>query len=166
LSVIASLIAIGGVAFGLYKALTAGGGTASASSEAKQIVGFHQVTNRMCDENLRALGRAVPEAHSEVQLLAFLSRGVGWGVNDLESVTAPVSVTETFAEEIHLRSEVEDALLEEQRAGETGDRSRKSEAVGLITTVEESAVRLDHEMGLRQCGAILPREVRRAIGVG
>ena len=165
LGVIASVIAIGGVTLGIYKALTASGDSASAASEAKQVVAFHQVANRICEENQQALERAVPEANSRVQLLAFLSRGTGWGINDLESVTAPPSLAAAFTEEISLRRTIEEALLEQQQAGETGDLVSKAEAVGAIGAAEEAGTEVDHELGLRNCSPVLPSKVRRATGV-
>lgn len=164
LGVIASVIAIGGVTLGIYRALTAGGDSAPAASEANQIVAFHQVTNRICEENQQALERAVPEATSRVQLLAFLSRGIGWGINDLESVTAPPSLAAAFTEEISLRRAIEEALLEQQQAGETGDLVSKARAIGAIGAAEETAAEVDHELGLRKCASVLPSRVKGAIG--
>lgn len=165
LSVIASLIAIGGAGFGLYKALASGDDSAPASSEAKQVISFHQLANRICTENQQALERALPEARSRVQLLAFLSRGTGWGVNDLEGVTAPASLASPFGKEISLRQSIEEALLEVQRAGETGELASQAEAMQAVASAEETAAEVDHELGLRQCAPILPSKVRRAINV-
>jgi hypothetical protein len=160
------LIAIGSLALTLYKTLGTTGKSPSGASEAKQIVGFHQVSNRICTENQQALERALPEAHLRVQLLAFLSRGTEWGINDLKGVTAPTSLAEGFAKEISMRRRIEEALLEVQRAGETGDLAAESEAVGAVDSAEEVAAEVDHELGLRRCAPVLPGKVRRAIDVG
>jgi hypothetical protein len=160
LGVIASLIAI----FGAIKALEPEYST-SATAEAKEIVGFHQVTNRICVENHQALERALPEAHSKVQLLAFLSRGTGWGINDLESVTAPPSLADHFDEEIALRRGIQANILELQRAGETGDLESKAKAAVAIVAEEGAATETDHELGLRRCASVLPPKVRKAIEI-
>jgi hypothetical protein len=166
LGVIASLIAIGGLGLAAREALTGGSGRASAGVEAKQIVGFRQVTDRICAENQAALVRALSEAHSGVQLLSFLSRGTGWGINDLEGVTAPESLVPPFLDEIDARRRVQEALLNVQRAGEIGDRAARAEAVSEVD-VEERAIReTGRELGLRRCAPVLPSHVRRAIDVG
>jgi hypothetical protein len=162
---VASLIAIGGLGFTVYKALNDGGGEASAAVEAKQLVAFHQVTDRICAENQQALERALPEARLRVQLLAFISRGTGWGVNDLESVTAPASLAARFPEEASLRTDVQNAVLELQRADETGDRQSKADALAAIGAAESAATEVEHQLGLRRCAPVLPPRVRRTIGV-
>jgi hypothetical protein len=161
LGTIASVIAIIQFGTGAFKS----GDHTSATAEAKQIVAFHQVSNRICTENQQDLERAVPEAHSRVQLLAFLSRGVGWGVNDLESVTAPPSLAGPFAEEIAMRQKLQADLLELQRTSELGDLESKEQAGAAIAGAEESAREIEHELGLRRCAPMLPNKVRREIGV-
>lgn len=165
LSVTASLIAISGLGFAALKTLTANGSGASTTTEAKQIVSFRQLANSICAENQGALEKALPESHSGVQLLAFLSRGTGWGINDLEGVTAPASLATPFSEEIGVRRHIGQTLLELQRARETGDLIAKSEAVGALASSEESAATLDRELGLRRCAPVLPLNVKEAIDV-
>jgi hypothetical protein len=161
---VASVIAIAIVAFGLFKLLKPDH-SISATAEAKQVVGFHQVTNSICAENQQALERAVPEAHSTVQLIGFLVRGVGWGVNDLEGVTAPASVAGAFAEEIANRKQMQGDLLELQSARETGDLETRAQVATEIAGAEASALEREHELGLRRCAPVLPSNVRRAIDV-
>jgi hypothetical protein len=165
LGVIASLIAIVGAGIGLFEALGTSDGHASSATEAKQIVSFHQLANRICIENQRDLEQALPEARSEVQLLAFLSRGTGWGINDLEGVTAATALAAAFAEELAIRGRLKQALLEVQRAGETGELPGKAEAIELIASLEERATELDRELRLRRCAPVLPHDVKEEIGV-
>jgi hypothetical protein len=139
------------------------GGPASPPFEGKQIVAFRQLSNRICTENHEELEQALPEAHSRVQLLAYLSRGTGWGINDLESVTAPISLTEHFTEEIAVRRQIEEALLDIQRAGETGELAVKSAAIGEVVSAEDAAREVNRELGLRRCAPVLPAKVRSAI---
>jgi hypothetical protein len=164
LGAVASLIAIGGLGFAALKALTTGD-SASATVEAKQLIGFRQVADRICVENRQALERALPEARSGVQLLSFLSRGTGWGINDLEGVTAPASLAGPFADEIGVRRRIQEALLEVQHAGETGERTVKAEAVAAVYAAEEAASEVGDELGLEKCSPVLPAKVRRAIDV-
>lgn len=166
LSVIASLIAIGGLTFAVYGAAVGDDDPDSTPFEAKQVVAFRQLSNRICTENREALEQAVPEAHSRIQLLAFLARGTGWGVNDLESVTAPASVADHFTEEIVLRRRIKEGLLDMQRAGETGDLVAKSEAMAMIVSAEELASETNRELGLRRCAPVLPPRAKEAIDVG
>jgi hypothetical protein len=166
LGVAASLITLGGAAVAIYAAVSSGGSDASPTTEAKQIVSFHQLANRICVENGQDLEQALPEAHSRVQLLGYLSRGTGWGINDLEGVTPPAKFASAFTEELALRSRIKQTLLEVQRAGETGELSAKAEAVGSIDSLEEQATDLNHELGLRRCAPVLPRKVKEAIDVG
>jgi hypothetical protein len=166
LGVVASLITILALGFGIYRTQTGSKDSVSASSEAKQMVAFHQWTNRICTENQMALSRAVPEAHSRVQLLAFLARGTGWGINDLESVVPPESLKDRFPDEISVRQQIQEALLDIQRAGETGDLAAKSEAAAAVGSAEEAAAQVDREMGLRRCAPVLPTEVKGAISLG
>jgi hypothetical protein len=138
----------------------------AAVIEAKEIVSFHQLGNRICVENHEALEQALPEAHSRIQLLDFLSRGTGWGINDLEGTTPPTSLAGRYTEEIAVRKQVQGALLEIQRAGETGDLVTRSEAVATLDSAEDEASELGHELGLRRCSRVLPSKTRRAIDVG
>jgi hypothetical protein len=165
LSVIASLIAIGGLAFAIYKATTGNKDPESTPFEAKRIVAFRQLSNRICTENRVALEQALPEAHSRIQLLAFLSRGTGWGINDLESVTAPASVAEHFTEEIALRRRIRKSLLDTQRASETGELAAKSDAMARIVSAEEAATKTNRELGLRRCAPVLPVRAKKAVGI-
>jgi hypothetical protein len=161
LGAVASLIAIIQFGSSVFKSSD----HTSARAEAKQIVAFHQVTNRMCTENQQDLERALSETHRRVELLGFLSRGVGWGINDLESVTAPPSLAGPFAEEIAMRQKLQGDLLELQRSSEIGDLESKEQAGAAIAGGEESARELEHELGLRRCAPMLPTKVRLVIGV-
>jgi hypothetical protein len=102
---------------------------------------------------------------SRDQRLAFLGRGTAWGINDLKSVTAPASLAERFIEEISLRRRIEDALLDVQRTSETGEHAAGSEAIAVVDSVEESALELNHELGLQRCALVLPARARKAIEV-
>jgi hypothetical protein len=161
---VASVITIVGVGFAAFK-LPKPDHSVPATAESKQVVSFRQVTNRMCVENQWALKRALLEAQPKVQLLAFLSRGTGWGVNDLESVSAPASLADQLSSEIAIRRRVQGDLLEIQHAGETGDLEAKAQAEAAIAGAETSAVEVEHELGLRRCAPVLPAKVRRAAGV-
>jgi hypothetical protein len=124
-------------------------------------IGFQQLANRI----YHALDPALPESHSKVQLLAFLSRGTGWGINDLEGVTAPPSLTDQFREEIAQRRRIREGPLELQRAGEMGDLRSRAAATVALAAGEEAAFKTDHELGLRRCSPVLPPRVWSAIGV-
>lgn len=162
LGVVASLITIGVVGLGIYQAQTKSESSLSPSAEAKQVISFHQVTIRICAENQGDLERARLQAHSDIQLLAFLFRGTGWGINDLEGVTPPATLAESFTEEISVRDRIRKALLEVQSAREMGNAAAQARALVVIDSAERAAVEAAHALGLRGCAPVLPETARRA----
>jgi hypothetical protein len=163
LGVVASLIAIGGLGFAVWKALSADGRKTSATVEAKQIGSFHQLVNQICTENRQALKRAVPEARSGMQLLTFLSRATRRGVNDLEGVTAPASLAAHFAAELDVRRQIQEALLKVQSAEETGDGWELIDADRAIGSAEKASFEIDRELGVEECAPVLPSSSKGAV---
>jgi len=155
LGVIASVLAIGGVAIGVLRTLQPGD-SARALPEGAQLIAFHQLANRICVENAQAMDRAFPAARSRSELFAFLARATNWGVRDLSSVTPPPSMAEAFADEIWNRRGVAADLLDLQRAFEIGDKAGQGRAKAKLATAEAKGDELNRSLGLAKCAPILP----------
>lgn len=124
--------------------------------EGKRVVAFRQVANRICTENRGNMRRALVEARSRVERLGFVARGIGWDVNDLESITPPPTRFDAFLGEVAVRRQVRPELLALQRAVELGDRSMEAEAIGALESLEAESRELSREAGLIRCLRILP----------
>jgi hypothetical protein len=162
LGIVASVIAIGGLAVGAVKALQSDPGR-PVLPEGRQIIAFHQVASRICTENTRALRRAFPAARSRIELLAYLSRATGWGIDDLSGVTPPPRMEAGFAEEIENRRSIERDMLDLQKTIETGDQTGKAR-IGVELAADEVLARdLSHSLGLPRCAPVLPSQARASI---
>lgn len=139
------------------------GGAHPILPEGKQIVAFHQVTNRICAENAQALRRAFPVARSRIELLAYLSRATGWGVSDLTTVTPPRRMEADFVQEIEMRRQVQHDLLGLQKAFETGDDAARGRVDARLATTEARAKELNQFLGLRTCAPVLPARTKGVI---
>lgn len=162
LGIVASVIAIGGLAVGVVKALQSDSGQ-PVLPEGRQIIAFHQVANRICTENTRALRRAFPAARSRIELLAYLSRATGWGIGDLSGVTPPPRMEAGFAEEVENRRRIERDMLDLQQAVETGDETGKARIGVELVAAEARARDLNHSLGLTRCAPVLPSQAKAAI---
>jgi hypothetical protein len=155
LGTIASIIAIGGVAIGAYKALQSNDGT-PALPERRQIVAFHQLSNDICSDNRRTMKSAFPAARSHSELLAYLARATNWGVGDLSGVTPPSTLAVTFADEIQDRRKIVGDLLDLQRAFELGNETAQARAKVKLAGAEAEATELNRALGLTKCAPVLP----------
>lgn len=155
LGVVASLIAIGGLAIGAYGALRSGD-SRPTFPEHRQIVAFHQISNRICTENAQAMKRAFPAAHSYSELLVYLSRAIRWGIRDLTSIVPPPRFSTAFGEEIENRQTVAGELLDLQRAHEIGNETGQARVKLEIAGAESRAAELSRDLGLARCAPILP----------
>ena len=155
LGVIASLIAIGGATVAVVHAVTPGN-SQSQLSDKRQLVAFRQVANHICTENRQALHRALLEARSNIELLAYLARGTNWGVGDLSGVTPPASVAGTYPAEVAVRRHIANALLNLQHAVETGDQTARTAAEIELAEGEAEAGELSRSLGLPRCKRVLP----------
>jgi hypothetical protein len=155
LGTVASIIAIGGVAIGAYKALQPSGGKPTLP-ERRQIVAFHQLANDICSDNKRAMERALSAARSHSELLAYLARATNWGVGDLSGVTPPPSLATAFADEIQNRRAITDYLLDLQRAFEIGNESDQARVKVKLASAEARAIELNRALGLAGCAPVMP----------
>lgn len=155
LGTIASIIAIGGVAIGAYKALQPSDGQPTLP-ERRQIVAFHQLANDICSDNKRAMKRAFPAARSHSELLAYLARATNWGIGDLSGVTPPPSLAAAFADEIQNRRDIAGYLLDLQRAFELGNETTQARVKARLATAEARATGLSRALGLAKCAPVLP----------
>jgi len=155
LGTVASIIAIGGVAIGAYKALQPSGGQPSLP-EGRQIVAFHQLANDICSDNKRTMKRAFPAERSHSELLAYLARVTKWGIVDLSGVTPPSSLAAAFAVEIQNRREIAGYLLNLQRTFEIGNKTAEARVKALLAATEAHATQLNRVLGLAKCVPVLP----------
>lgn len=152
---LAAIVTVAAVAIGLLNRFTANP-EQHFPGEGKRIVAFRQITNRICTESRGNMQRALAEGQSQVERLGFVVRGIGWGLNDLESITPPPSRFDAFLSELVVRRRVRPTVLKLQRAIELGDRSRSAEAIAALETLEAESRELSREAGLNRCMRILP----------
>jgi hypothetical protein len=124
--------------------------------EGKRVVAFRQLANRICTENLGNMHRALTEGQSRVDRLGFVARGIGWDLNDLESITPPPSRFGAFLSEIAVRRRVRPEVFALQRAVELGDRGGEASAITALEASEAESRELARQAGLVRCMRILP----------
>lgn len=151
----AAIATVAAVAIGLVNHFTADPDP-KFPGEGKRIVAFRQVANRICTENRGNMHRALVEGRSQVERLGFVAKGIGWDLNDLESITPPPTRFDAFLAELTVRRRVRPAVLALQRAVELGNRSMEARAIGAIETSEAESRELSRETGLVRCVRILP----------
>lgn len=151
----AAIATVTAVGIGLVNHFTAEPGQ-EFPGEGKRIVAFRQVANRICTENQGNMNRALAEGRSRIERLGFVARGIGWDLNDLESITPPPSRFVPFLSEVEVRRRIRRAVLALQRAIELGDRSREADALAALEALEAESRELSLEAGLVRCMRILP----------
>jgi hypothetical protein len=124
--------------------------------EGKRVVAFRQVANRICTENRTNMIRALKEARSRVERLAYVARALGWDLNDLESITAPPTRFDGFLAELATRSQERAEILVLQQAIELGDEDQTSGAVASIRELETESRELSREVGIVRCAKAAP----------
>jgi hypothetical protein len=152
---VAAIAAVTAVGIGLVNHFTAGPGR-EFPGEGKRIVAFRQVANRICIENRKNMHRALVDGRSRIERLGFVARGIGWDLNDLESITPPPSRFDAFESEVGVRRRIRRAVLALQHATELGDRGSEAGALAALETLETESRELSLEAGLVRCMRILP----------
>ncbi len=155
LEALAATVTVAAVAIGILNHFTADP-EQKFPGDGKRIVAFRQITNRICTENQGNMDRAFAEGRSQVERLGFMARGIGWNLNDLESITPPPSRFDAFLSEIAVRRRVRPTILELQRAIELGDSAHRAEAIAALESLEAESRELSREAGLIRCMRILP----------
>jgi len=124
--------------------------------EGKRVVAFRQVTNRICTENRSNMHRALAEASSRIERLAYVARALGWNLGDLESITAPPTRFDGFLAELATRKRLRTQVLSLQKAIELGDHSDEADAIANIRDLEAESRELSRESGIVRCMTVLP----------
>lgn len=130
--------------------------------EGERVVAFRQLANRMCSESQENQRRTLGEPATRVVRLGFAARAVGWNRHDLESITAPPSMFESFFAEVKTRARGERFILALQSDLESGDRTEQASAVAKLNSLENESRELSRENGTNRCARILP-PVRRLL---
>jgi hypothetical protein len=130
--------------------------TAVFPGEGKRVVAFRQVTNRICTENRSNMGRALTDANSRIERLAFVARTLSWDLNDLESITAPPTRFDGFLAELATRRKLRDGVLSLQKSIELGDHGEEAAAIATIEDLEAESRELSRESGIVRCMTVLP----------
>jgi hypothetical protein len=155
LEVLAALITIAVVAVGLINHFGASG-TTELPGEGKRIVAFQQVANRICTEHRNNVRRAFAEAPNRIERLGYLSRAIGWDINDLESITPPPARAMDFQEEISVRRHTGPELLALQRAIELHRLGEEAKVFATLQVLEVRSRELSRAAGIVRCMQILP----------
>lgn len=151
----AAVVTVAAVAIGLINHFVADS-EQTHPGEGKRVVAFRQVANRICTEHQANMHRALAEGRTRVERLGFIGRGIGWDVNDLESVTPPPTRFDPFLAEIAIRRQIRPEVLALQRAIELGSRGRQAQALASIEQLEAESRERSREAGLSRCATILP----------
>ncbi|HVO55942.1 MAG TPA: hypothetical protein VMT37_16150 [Solirubrobacterales bacterium] len=151
----AAIVTVAAVAIGLANHFTADS-ERTFPGEGKRVVAFRQVANRICTEHQGNMHRAIAEGRTRVERLGFIARGIGWDLNDLESVTPPPTRFDPFLAEIAIRRQIRLEVLALQRAIELGSRSKHAKALANIEQLEAESRERSREAGLSHCATILP----------
>lgn len=155
LEILAAVITVGAVAIALINHFGSSS-PAELPGEGKRIVAFRQVANRICTEHRGNIHRALAAAHSRVERLGYISRAIGWDVNDLESVTPPQARTEDFLAEISVRRRAGPEILALQRTIELHRPAKEAEAIADLEALEVQSRELSRSAGISRCIRILP----------
>jgi hypothetical protein len=152
LAAIATLVAIG---IGLLNHF-GGDHHSSLPGEGERVVAFRQLADRMCAEGQENQRRALGKRTNRVARLGFAARAVGWNRHDLESITAPPSMVESFIAEVKTRARGERILLALQSALESGDRTGEASAVTELNLLENESREFSQESDTNRCAHMLP----------
>jgi hypothetical protein len=128
------------------------------------VVAFRQVANRICTENRGNMHRALKEARSRIERLAYVARALGWDLNDLESINAPPTKFEGFLAELATRRQLRTEVLVLQKSIELGDRGQFSTAIANIEELEAESRELSREVGIIRCIKAAPNARELASG--
>jgi hypothetical protein len=158
LAAIATLVAIG---IGLLNHF-GGDHHSSLPGEGERVVAFRQLADRMCTESQENQHRALGKRATRVARLGFAARAVGWNRHDLESITAPPSMVESFIAEVKTRARGERILLALQSALESGDRTGEASTVAKLNSLETESREFSRESDTNRCAHMLP-PVRRLL---
>lgn len=159
LEALAALITIGAVAIGLVNHFDSSSPT-ELPGEGKRIVAFRQVANRICTEHRGNVHRALAEAPDRIERLGYVSRAIGWDVNDLESVTPPQVRAEDFLAEVSVRRRTGPEVLALQRAIELHRPDKEAEAIASLEALGVQSRELSRSAGISRCMQILPSASR------
>lgn len=152
---IAAVITIAVVAIGLAHHFDSSD-AAKLPGEGKRIVAFRQVANRICTEHRGNLRRALAEAPNRIERLGFISRAIGWDINDLESITPPPSRADAFLAEVSVRRRTGPEVLALQRAIELHQLGGEAKAIGALETLERQSREHSRSAGIIRCMRVLP----------
>jgi hypothetical protein len=152
---VAAIATVAAVGIGLVNHFTADP-EQKFPGEGKRVVAFRQVANRICTENRENMHRALVEGRSRVERLGFIARGVGWDLNDLESITPPPSRFGAFLSDVEVRRQVRQAVLALQRAIELADRGKEASILAALEGLEAESREFSLEAGVVRCTWILP----------
>jgi hypothetical protein len=131
--------------------------TPTFPGEGKRVVAFRQVTNRICAENQGNMQRALTEADSRIERLAYVARALGWDLNDLEGISAPPTRFDDFLDELATRRQLRTEVLALQKSAELGDRGGEATAMANIEHLEAESRELSREAGIVRCMSALPK---------
>jgi hypothetical protein len=95
--------------------------------------------------------RALREARSRIERLAYIARALGWDLNDLESITAPPTKFEGFMAELVARRHLRAKVLVLRKSIMLGDRGEASGAMAAIEKLEAESRELSREVGIVRC---------------
>lgn len=124
--------------------------------EGKRVVAFRQVANGICTEHRGNVHRALVQAGSRVERLAFIARAIGWDVNDLEGITPPPVRSGDFLEEIAVRRRAATEVLALQQAIELHRLEKRARAIVGLEALERESTELSRSAGIMRCQQILP----------
>jgi hypothetical protein len=152
---VAAVITIAAVVVGLAHHFDSND-VARVPGEGRRIVAFRQVANRICTEHRGNLRRALAEAPNRIERLGFVSRAIGWDVNDLESITPPPSRASVFLAEVLVRRRAGPEVLALQQAIELHRLGDKATDIAKLEALEAQSRELSRSAGIVRCMRILP----------